>query len=105
MIGKIHSLAGVLFASAMMLAGCVAQVDESDVDESAAALIDSAGEVGAPPAAPRVIEADDPVANVIDSVTGGDGSSDPQPNPWVPTASLPIGPNDPGPTPVQPKTR
>ena len=105
MMGKLQWLAsGVLLAAAMMLAGCLAPVgdSEAEVDESVAAI--EAVDDGDDP----VIDREDALAEanpVLSSVGGGDESADPEPNPWVPTAgaALPGGPHDPGPSPMESK--
>lgn len=91
---------GVLLASAMVLAGCVAETptdDEADaLDEASAALIvEPVGDGDRGPATPRV-EDEDADGEVTGSFKGNECTTDPQPNPWVPQSPAPP-PGDPGP--------
>lgn len=102
MIGKFQLLiGGVLLASAMMLGGCVAPAgDDDDAEEASASLVveEQVGQA----LLDRGIDEEAQVQSVIDTID--DASNDPQPNPWVPTASTqgPPGPVDPGPSPLTP---
>jgi hypothetical protein len=102
MMGKLQWLtSGVLLAAAMMLAGCLAPVDDSEaeVDEAIAAVEEVDFTEGA-------TDKGDIATTVNPLKVVNDGAADPEPNPWVPTANastLPGNPSDPGPSPVESK--
>lgn len=97
---------GLLLASAMMLGGCIAQSGDDVGDEDA--LVEETQEAleVEDAAAGDPTDVDLPArgggsAAEVPSTFGDDCTSDPQPNPWVPTAMMkgpPRGPSDPGPT-------
>ncbi len=101
MRGKLERLVGgVLLASAMMLAGCVAQVDDDEeeaIDESSSAfVVEPVATDRGDLVAPRV-DGSAATGNLGGTFSGGDNSSDPQPNPWKPGTPAPA-PGDPGPS-------
>jgi len=101
MRGKLEVLfGGLLLASAMVLAGCVAQTADDDdeaLDEASEALV--VGEVSGGDRGNLPFRGKDGAATTGDaagSIPGNDCTTDPQPNPWVPQSPAPP-PGDPGP--------
>lgn len=111
MRGKLEVLfGGVLLASAMVLAGCVAQTADDDdeaLDETGSALVveevaaGGGGERG--PITPRGQDTETG-GDMAGSFKGSDRTQDPQPNPWIPQTPAPP-PSDPGPNKNQHQTR
>jgi hypothetical protein len=109
MRGKLEVLfGGLLLASAMVLAGCVAQTTDDDeaVDEVDSALVvedvtSGSGERGTVTFRGTDTETS---GELTGSFKGNEYTTDPQPNPWVPQSPAPP-PSDPGPNKNQHQAR
>jgi hypothetical protein len=108
MRGKLEVLfGGVLLASAMVLAGCVAQTADDDemIDETESPLVVEESSSGGGDRGPITSRGQDTEAggDMAGSFKGNEYTTDPQPNPWVPQSPAP--PSDPGPNKNQRQAR